>query len=152
MAKTATKPVVGKKALVDNPKGLPIVDSKRDVVLEIAAKHIKRAKPMDPTGCAAAICCTDTHVGVVKATINKAIAYLEYSDKILRFTVPNALSREIIAFDRSAPFAEGRYCLKAPNKASRLGRKQPGKPRTTEDGSRGPLRQQRHVTVMVRGA
>lgn len=139
------------KHLVDNPKGKPIVDATEDGVIEVVSGDISNATAMSPTDCAIARSCKRSVKGVIRATINKSVSYLEFKDKIVRFMTPQSAAREIIAIDRGGAFASGTYYLKRPSQSSKLGQR-PGRPRGKKDGSRGARERQPHVTVMVRGA
>lgn len=138
------------KMLVDNPKGKPVRDSKKDYLVKVTATDIRRAVPHSPTKCAIANGCKRVD-GVVAATINKSVSYLEFPDEIVRLFTPQAAAREVIALDRGGAFQPGEFWLKAPWPSSRLG-KRPGRPRGKANGSRGKRRNGRHITVMVRGA
>lgn len=141
------------KKLVENPRGLPIVDATESVVIEVAASDVRKAKPMDPTACALANGSVRCLADVVRATINKTVSYLEYADRIERYATPESATREIISIDRGGSFAVGTYYLRPPSPGNRLDRVQKRKkPLAPKAGSRGATRRSPHVTVMVRGA
>jgi hypothetical protein len=54
------------------------------------------------------------------AIISTSVAYLIKGDKATRFRTPEAVTREIISFDRHADFAPGRYSLAPPGKSDTL--------------------------------
>lgn len=140
------------KTLVDNPAGKPIIDGKREVIIEIIAADVKAGKAMSPTECAIAQGCRRSIKGLVNATINKSVSYLEFNDRIERFRTPESAVRELVSFDRSKKFAPGHYYLRPPSKTEKLGASRNGPKKSSNDGSRGPVTRRPHVTVMVRGA
>src|SRR5207237_4660373 len=73
-------------------------------------------------------------------------AYLIRGNTAVRYSVPEAVARELVSFDRGGSFAPGMYELKAPPKIKPrgVGTRHPGDP------SPGRLRHRRHDTADVR--
>lgn len=139
------------KKLVENPKGLPIIDATEDLVVTVTAADVRKAVPMSPTKCALANAACRMK-GVARAQFNKAITYLVFGDKILRFETPESATREMVAIDRGGAFAEGEYVLKRVSKSNRLDRDNTGRKGGGYNGKAKSAATPRHVTVMVRGA
>lgn len=55
------------------------------------------------------------------AIVSVSTAYLIKNGVATRYKVPPSVAREVVAFDRSAGFAPGRYALRAPTKHEQIG-------------------------------
>lgn len=139
------------KKLVDNPKGLPIVDATDDLNIEVTESDVRKAVPLSPTKCALANAACRME-GVARAHFNKAISYLVFKDRILRFETPESATREMVAIDRGGAFAVGKYTLKRVRKSNRLDRDNTGRKGGGYNGKPKTAPATRHVTVLVRGA
>lgn len=88
------------------------------------------------------------------AVISRSIAYLVKGDVATRYRVPEAVAREIVAFDRGAGFAPGEYELQKPGVTYALGKDQ--KPHTqrrttgNRTGKPNPKGKPRHQTAGLR--
>lgn len=125
------------------PGVMAVVDAEKPVRVDITKEDSVKGTKKAPNKCAMAraVCRDKSYTGAI---ISTSVAYLIQGDKALRFKTPEAVSREIISFDRHADFAPGRYSLKPPGKTDSLagrkvysnGRGGPGsknRPRTDND-------------------
>lgn len=108
------------------PQVKTVIDSKKSVEIEVNSTDVDKAKRKDKKGCAMAIACKRKfHLDGIIVSLNRA--YLIKGTKATRFTVPEAVSREIISFDRGSEFQQGQYKIKKiPDReiiGSRLNRK-----------------------------
>jgi hypothetical protein len=89
--------------------GKPVINSKRKIMIEISPRDIKKGMTRDPGSCAAAQCLMRTVPGIKGARVHVKMTYIEFDDHWERLRTPPSLSREIVAFDRGAPFYPGQY-------------------------------------------
>ncbi len=96
--------------------GLPVVDAKKPLILEVTADDIKHSNPLDPAGCAAAIAAMRQE-GVTKAFIHLSKAYIMNKQKTHyeRYEAPRRLRTEVVAYDRGGSFEPNEFELKAPS-------------------------------------
>lgn len=96
--------------------GLPVVDAKRPLPLEITTADITHSNPMDPAGCAAAVAVMRQE-GVRAALIHLTKAYIrrdlggkpKYWE---RYEAPRRLRTEVVAFDRGGSFEPDEFELR----------------------------------------
>lgn len=100
--------------------GLKMVDAKHSMVLEVVAKDIKKAKSQDPRHCAFALACQRTDKKIRAAYFFRTSAWLEYSDKMVRYMLPPSIQKEIVSFDRGGLTAPGTYQLSPPKGSNTL--------------------------------
>lgn len=100
-------------------KGLKIVEAKKPLLLEVRGMDIARATKKDPQSCGFARACKRSHK-VKAAYFFRTTAWLEYSDRIVRYILPQSMQREIVAFDRNQTMAPGLYQLSRPYKSATL--------------------------------
>jgi hypothetical protein len=101
-----------------HPQVNRVVEAKKDLHITVTTKDCRGAKSKQADSCAMARACEREYDG---ALISLSTAYIIKGDVAHRYTVPQAISREIVSFDRHHDFAPGDYKLKAPNKSSKLG-------------------------------
>lgn len=132
-------------------QGKPIEDAPEPLVIRLKPIDIKRGKRLDQTSCAFAkgICRQEEAQAV---WIGLSSAFVEWSDKILRYTVPESVSRELISFDRSQIAAAGEFKLRVPAPSDRIGARPEYKPPRTTVGVERRLKggTVNHMTVMTR--
>lgn len=100
-------------------EGLPVVDAKKDLKIQITLLDVKNSKKSDPANCAAAVACKRQTHKEVRVYLTKT--YIKIGNHWTRFHTPERISREIIAFDRGSNFVPGIYEIKAPVGMERLG-------------------------------
>jgi hypothetical protein len=101
--------------------GLKMVDAKKAWVIEVVQKDIKKAKAQDPRHCAFALACQRTDKKVRAAYFFRTSAWLEYSDRMVRYMLPSSIQKEIVSFDRGGLTAPGTYQLSPPKGSNSLG-------------------------------
>lgn len=124
-----------------------IKDATKSLSIKVTADDCKSSRRKSPDGCPMAQACKRSYDGAI---IAMSTAYLVKGNKAIRFTVPAAVSREIVSFDRHHDFAVGTYKLNKPSKGYRLGRdgrkRDPVDTRPKRD-SRGILKQHRTAGI-----
>ena len=107
--------------------GLPVVDAKKPVTLQVTKRDISHADVKDPANCAAARACT-RQLGT-EARIHLSRVYLKQARprRWDRYVTPPQLRNELIAFDRGGTFAPGAFVLWVPQPTQQLGAR-PGRP------------------------
>jgi hypothetical protein len=115
---------------------LPMVDAKEPLQLEVTSRDITTAAQKNSKCCAFARACHRSK-NVNAAYFFRSTAWLEFDDKLVRYTLPPSMQKEIVSFDRNRSMEPGLYQLSAPSKSSTLkaamkrskkrpGRHQPG--------------------------
>lgn len=129
------------------PDVTKIVDSRKDLLVEVNRHDVKAAAKQDHQACAMAVACKrKLHLDGIMVSINKA--YLVKGNKAMRFSVPVSVAREIVSFDRGSDFVPGSYSLKAVPLRERIGaRLDRGRGNHTGTGKR---RVHRHITTGIR--
>ena len=129
--------------------GLPVLDAKKPLRLEVMREDIRDASKKVPNSCAVAKACTRA-MGVKGVKVHVSRLYLNTNDKSwTRYVVSGAMRNEIIAYDRGGKFMPGVYVLNAPQKCKRLGVKQTDRKRGARPEVKNPakkLRAYSHVT------
>lgn len=92
--------------------GLTLVDATTPLEIEVKRGDIRTAKTKHHKECAFAKACKRTFA-IRNAYFFRAIAYLEFKDKMVRFSLPHVVQREIVSFDRNQDMEPGRYFLAA---------------------------------------
>jgi hypothetical protein len=104
-------------------QGLPVYDAPLNSKLEfqILPEDIKGSRKNDPSKCAAAKSIEREFKTDVRVHISRT--YVKSKDKKswIRYITPEAVSREIVSFDRGSSFEPGIYKVNAASKESRLG-------------------------------
>ena len=90
--------------------GIPVVDAKERVFVAVTANDVINAKKADSRHCALARAALRLP-GVNAAYFFRSRAFLEYADKMVKFTLPSSVEKEIVSFDRAQIFAPGAYQL-----------------------------------------
>lgn len=125
-------------------EGLPVVDAKHDLHIQIQPNDVKQSKKADPANCAAAVACRRKFKTEVRVYLTKT--FIKERKHWVRYSTPQAISREIVSFDRSSIFEPGDYKLNRPAPAARLGMRKPTGPKETS----GKPRHYHHITKNVR--
>jgi hypothetical protein len=97
------------------PKVTMVRDATRALEIEVTVQDGKEAKKRNHDECAMAKACKRAYKadGVI---LSRSVAYLIKGTLAIRFSVPEAVSREIVSFDRGGGFAPGIYKLVKPQK------------------------------------
>jgi hypothetical protein len=102
------------------PAVTKVVDATTDTIIEVTNHDAKSSKKRDHNSCAFAVACKHkfTADGVI---VSLSKAYIINGKKATRYTIPESVSREIVAFDRDGSFEPGEYKLNKPSKFQKLG-------------------------------
>ena len=115
--------------------GLPVIDSTRDLNVDVQVRDIKQAKKNDPGNCAIAKAIKRETGKDAKVFLTRT--YVKEKDHWERYTTPLRASREIVSFDRSQQFDPGNYKVNCPGTGQTLryqrGYQRPRKTRKTWD-------------------
>ena len=123
-------------------------DAARDLSVEVTRRDLNSAKVRNHGLCAMAVACqrTEEADGMI---ISVNTGYIIKGKVAIRYRVPQSVAREIVSFDRGAPFAAGEYELKKPYPYAALGseRQSSGGHARNGDGSKPRVY---HQTVGIR--
>jgi len=64
--------------------------------------------------------CTRATSGAKAAYFFRSVAWIQYANRIVRYTLPSSMQKEIVSFDRAHILAPGMYQLKAPCAGQKL--------------------------------
>lgn len=124
--------------------GLPVIDAKRPLTLEVLPADIAKADTKHPESCAAARACV-RGLKVLEARVHLGRVYLRQNkNNWVRYSTPKHLRDEIIAFDRGGTFEPGVFELGVPALKGHSG----SKSKNIKDKNR--KHQIRQITVGVR--
>lgn len=93
--------------------GLPVVDAKKPLILEVTSDDIAHSNPKDKAGCAAAVAAMRQE-GVTKALVHLSKVYIKRNNHYERYEAPKKLRTEVVAFDRGGTFEPDEFQLNAP--------------------------------------
>ena len=127
-----------------HPEVTKVQDAPRTIRVQVSRDDVKSSRLKDHTGCAMAEACK-RQLPIDGVVVSRSIVYLIKGKKALRYILPEAVQKEIVAFDRGGKFMPGAYTLQAPSPYQRLGVKHSNK--TTQDGSRGQRSPARRVQI-----
>lgn len=99
----------------------PVKDATRDLVINVTANDIKKAKPEDSYSCAAAhaLCRNPKYK---RAKVTKDTTYVQLANgSFVRYLTPQDLYIELIVYDRGGRMEAKQYKLLAPTGSKRLG-------------------------------
>lgn len=130
--------------------GLPIIDAKRPLTLNITERDIKGADVQDPADCVVARACrrellakeVRVHLGRVYVRTNKG--------NWNRYITPKAMRTEIIAFDRGGKFEPQSFELKTPSEAKQASGTRQGTRSRYKNSRNNPNRKKRRSPIVVR--
>lgn len=136
---------------VPNPKGLPIVDAKRPIDIDVIPTDVRKGNKGSATTCAYAVAIKrQTHC--VEARVFRTVTYVTYKTRIVRYKTPEAAARELIAFDRGGSFQADVYRFRPFPKSLRLVSNGGSRKPTGPKKSKSRKKRVHHVTTMVRKA
>lgn len=114
--------------------GKPVVDARKNILLEITKQDVETSSAKDPYNCAVAKACKRL-LDAKEVLIHKSMAYIDVGDKFIRFETPLRLQTEIVSFDRGGGFTPGEYTLNRPNLSHKLGSRSNRKARKSHSKS-----------------
>jgi hypothetical protein len=133
------------------PKVKTVTDADDDLLVNVTEKDYKTSVKKNHGECAMATA-VKRQESAASVIISASIAYVIKGTHATRYKVPEAVSKEVVSFDRGASFEPGDYKLKAMPKSGRLGTYR-GKD-TREDNSRpktgGAAKRFIHHTANIR--
>lgn len=127
-------------------RGLPVIDAKRSLAVQVKQSDITRSRVQAPDRCAMARACyRELHCLEVRVHLSRT--YIRTNDHCwVRYFTPGALRDEIIAFDRGGRFEPGAFILSAPPPHAVLGKRQRSGGKATGRG----MKRSHHVLTNVR--
>ncbi len=90
--------------------GKKIVDAKKGLILKVTSKDIDKAEQNNPSACGFAQAAT-RQLKATSAHFFRSVAWVETPRHIVRFSLPQSMQKEIVAFDRSKSMEPGTYKL-----------------------------------------
>lgn len=96
--------------------GLKKVEAKRPLILEVFPGDLAKAQKRNSKHCAFACAAERAVPGVKAAYFFRSTAWLEYEDRVVRYSLPQSMQKEIVAFDRFGSMDAGSYRLSVPSK------------------------------------
>lgn len=125
----------------------PIEDANEPLKITLTKADIKNGVPMDQRACAFAkgICRQEY---AANAWVGISQAFVEWTDVVLRYDVPQSVARELVSFDRSHLAEVGEFHLSPPYPSHRLGNR--SKPTGIAAKPRKKLPRRNHYTANIR--
>lgn len=106
--------------------GIPVVNAKTPIALDITLQDIKKGQPKDPFNCAAAMAAKRQIPGCTNAEVHSRVLYVRRTvggkEVIERYATPDALRHEALVFDRGGVMEPDLYELRPVSQ--RFGRRQ----------------------------
>src|SRR4029077_2440862 len=96
-----------------HPNVRRVIDATKSIDVLVTAKDCKSASSKMADECAVAKALQRNHSGAI---VSVSTTYVIDGEKATRYKTPNAISKEIVSFDRSHVFEPGEYSLRAPSK------------------------------------
>lgn len=124
-----------------------VVDSGRNLTVEVTKKDTASKAVKDHKDCALAVACKRLP-DVDGAVICVKTSYVIKGKKAYRYHNPESISREITAFDREAPFEPGVYELAKVPPTSKLGAKSGGHRPRTGNGTKPAYHRTENIRVV----
>lgn len=107
--------------------GLPVIDAKHDLELEIVSRDCKGGDPLRPESCAAARAAR-RQFDAYDVRIHLTRVYIRTNKgNWQRYIASDRLHQEVIVFDRGGEMMPGKYMLLSPKKSQRIGQYHKGK-------------------------
>ena len=124
------------------PTVTKMVDAVRPLWVEVTPRDVKVAAQQSHRVCALAVACKRAQHASGMVVSVRAI-YVVQGHRATRYEAPDSVAREIVAFDRGAPFKPGFYRLRPP--VHKLGERSTWAKRNKRKPS-----QRRHYTTGIR--
>jgi hypothetical protein len=93
--------------------GLPVIDAKQDLILNVTKEDIGKSKKKDVNFCAIATAGRRNKL-FQAVQILRTCANVLVDGKLYHYVLPEREQKEIVCFDRTGIMAPGKYVLKAP--------------------------------------
>lgn len=93
-------------------KGIKLIDASRPIVVGVAVDDILKSRLKNSKCCAFARA-AKREPGVRAAYFFRSTAFLEFADRMERYSLPPSVQKEIVSFDRAGIMAPGQYQLNA---------------------------------------
>lgn len=103
------------------PNVTQVVDSTRNVRIEVQPRDCNNAKVQNHEECAMARACK-RKLKVSGVIISRNMAYMVKGNKAIKFQLPPSVQKEVVAFDRGAEFEAGEYQLSKVSQHRSVGR------------------------------
>ena len=96
---------------------LPIINSGREIILQVTGQDCKMGKRDSPEACALALAARHELRGLKRVQVMKRYAYFEFSTHVERFRVSQGTRTMIRKFDKGGMFEPGiyRFCAVPPS-------------------------------------
>ena len=131
--------------------GIPKVDAKASLFLEVIPSDIVKGVQKNPTCCAFANATKRGIPGVHRVYFFRSCAWIEYDDRMLRYTLPLSCRTQIKAFDKTKKMTPGVYRLDSPKGAHTLDtQRHSSKKRFKKGRKRGTPKTKRQVVAQDR--
>lgn len=101
--------------------GVPLIDAIKPLHVVITEYDIRSALRKDCDMCAAALALCRSVKAIEDARVYLGRAYIRFPGKWVRYKTSEALRAQIVRFDKTGKFQEGRYLLSTPSPSDRLG-------------------------------
>lgn len=125
--------------------GLPVKDATKSLEIEIEKIDVVGSRKKDPNNCAAARALKREYK-CKEVAVFSSKTYIKEGDHYVRYITPEAITREIISFDRGSEFEPGSYKLRKPSRTEKLGAERTP---SNNKSSSGTKRKQ-HMTTNIR--
>lgn len=99
--------------------GLPVMDAKKEMIIQAIAADIKSAKRRDPFNCVFAKACKRIY-GSHTVAFFRNYAYVEKNNRIERFSLPKATRDSVMMYDKAGIAEPGGYLLRPPSPGDTL--------------------------------
>ena len=124
-----------------------VVDGKAPIAVEVTEEDCRDGKLGEPASCAMAVALGRVYDAAI---ISKSTAYLVKGRTAVRYKVPNSVTRELVAFDRSGRFMPGTYKLMKIEPSRGIGVKRTPPNRTDPKKRYKGSKRKYHRTIGVR--
>ena len=97
--------------------GKTMIDSGKALDITITERDVKQGKASSPSHCAIARAVRRIRPDVENVFVFRSTCWIEEGERLIRYSLPDSLQKEIVCFDRAKKFAAGDYYLgPAPNR------------------------------------
>jgi hypothetical protein len=125
--------------------GKSVSNAAMPIRLTISEQDIKKGAPLNPNACAVALAACSKVKGVTAAKAHLGCVYLMLNGQWRRYRTSEALTREIVAFDRGGRFWPGEYDLLPVPIAAVIRRIRGEQPRRSSSSKRSKRRKPHHT-------
>lgn len=92
----------------------PIVDADQPLIIGVTNLDVEKAHASNSKCCAFVRACERQVEKIQAAFFFRSVAYLEYDDRIVKYSLPPSIEKEIVSFDRTRKMMPGVYQLSKP--------------------------------------